>query len=119
MERLKKLVAAAEKVEFIKQVPVHPKNRLKKSTKEQEKHPRGRMKNMEGQIARDNVSKLMRGEFDFNPKKILNKTLLFDTKKINEEITMDRIVEALPPTNDEFNIEHPIGSNAFSLKRED
>ena len=76
------------------------------------------MKNMEGQITRDNVSKLMRGEFDFNQKKILNKTLLFDTKKINEEITMDRIVEALPPTNDEFNIEHPIGSNAFCLKRE-
>ena len=61
----------------------------------------------------------MRGEFSFNPQKILNKTLLFDTKKIDEEIIMDRIIEALPPTNDEFYIEHPVGSNAFILKRED
>ena len=38
------------------------------------------MKKKEDHIARDNVSKLMRGEFDFNPKKILNTTLL-DTKK--------------------------------------
>ena len=60
----------------------------------------------------------MRSEFDFNPKKILNKTLLFDTKKIDEEIIIDRIIEALPPTNDEFCTEHPVGSNAFTLKRE-
>ena len=77
------------------------------------------MKNKGGQIARDNNSKLMRGEFDFNPKKILNKTLLFDTKKIDKEIIMDRIIEALPPTNDEFYIEHPVGSNAFTIKQED
>ena len=38
--------------------------------------------------------------------------MLFDTKKIDEEIIMDRI-------NDEFYIEHPIGSNAFTLKQED
>ena len=79
-------------------------------------YPRGRMKNIEGQTARGNVSNLVRGEFDFNPKKILNKTLLFDTKKINEEIIIGRIIEALPPTNDEFYIEHPVGSNAFTLK---
>ena len=77
------------------------------------------MKNKEGQIARDNVSKLMCGEFNFDPKKILNKTLLFNTKKIVEEIIVDRIIEALLPTNDEFYIEHPVGSNAFTLKRED
>ena len=53
------------------------------------------------------------------PKKILSKTLLFDTKKIDEEIIMDRIIEALPPTNDEFYIEHPVGSNAFTIKQED
>ena len=57
------------------------------------------MKNKEGQIARDNVSALMNGKFSFGPKKILNKTLLFDTKKIDEEIIMDRIIEAVPPTN--------------------
>ena len=27
------------------------------------------MKNKEGQICKDNVSKLMRGEFDFSPQK--------------------------------------------------
>ena len=51
--------------------------------------------------------------------KILNRTLLFDTKKIDENIIMDRIVEALPPTNDEFYKEHPVDSNSFTLKRED
>ena len=30
-----------------------------------------------------------------------------------------RIIEALPPTNDEFYIEYPVSSNAFTLKRED
>ena len=37
----------------------------------------------------------MRGEFDFNPQNVLNKTLIFDTKKINEEIIMNKIIEAL------------------------
>ena len=74
------------------------------------------MKNKEGKIARDNVSKLMGSEFDFNLRKVLNKTLLFDTKKIDEEIIIDRIIEALPPTHDEFYIEHPVGSYAFILK---
>ena len=32
---------------------------------------------------------------------------------------MDRIIEALPLTNDGFYIEHPVGSNAFTLKGED
>ena len=45
--------------------------------------------------------------------------MLFDTKKIDEEIIIDRIIEALPPTNDEFYIEHPVGSNEFTLKQED
>ena len=45
------------------------------------------MKNKEDLIARDNVSKLMRGEFDLNPKKQQpNKTPISDTKKIDEEI---------------------------------
>ena len=78
------------------------------------------MKNKEGQIGRDNVTKLMRGEFDFNLKKILNKTLIFNTTKINEEIIMDKITEALNyKTNDEFYIEHTVGSNYFTLKQED
>ena len=50
---------------------------------------------------------------------MLNKTLLLDTKKINEEMIMGKLIEALPPTNDEFYIEHPKRKNAFTLKRED
>ena len=46
-----------------------------------EKHPRGRMKNKDGQIARDNVCKLMRGEFDFNPKKYEIKHCYLTLKK--------------------------------------
>ena len=54
----------------------------------------------------------MRGKFDFSPEKLLNKT--FDTSKINEEIIMDSIIDALDDkTNDEFYIEHPVGSNHF------
>lgn len=68
-----------------------------------------------GQIARDNVSKLMRGEFNFSKK--INKTLLFDTSKINEEVIMDKIFKSLnDPLNDEYYIEHPDGTNAFTLK---
>ena len=50
-------------------MPVYPKDRLKKATREQEKHPRGRMQDKAGEIARDNVSKLIRGKFSFDPKK--------------------------------------------------
>ena len=37
------------------------------------------------QIARNIVSKLMRREFGFSMKNILNETLLFDTKKIGDD----------------------------------
>ena len=70
------------------------------------------MKNIERQIGKNNVSKLMRGKFDFSLEKLLNKTS--DTSKINEEIIMDSIIDALnDKTNDEFYIEHPVGSNYF------
>ena len=79
------------------------------------------MKNLKGKIGRQNVSELMRGEFNFSPKqKTLNKTLIFDTTKINREIIMDIIIQALnDKTNDKFYIEHPPGSYYFTLKRED
>ena len=50
----------------------------------------------------------------------LNKTLIFDIKKIDDEIVVDMIIDALnDKTNDEFFIEHPVGSNYFTLKQED
>ena len=78
------------------------------------------MKNIESKIGKQNISRLIRGEYNFSPKKILNKTLIFDTTKMNEEIMMDKRIEALnDKTNDQFYIEHLPGSNYFTLKRED
>ena len=103
---LKKLKAIDEKVKFIKQIPV----KTKKKT----------MKNKEDLIPKDNVSKLMRGEFDLNPKKQQpNKTPISDTKKIDEEIIMDMIIDALNDKTNEFYVEHSVGSNYFTLKLED
>ena len=77
------------------------------------------MSTMEARVARNNVSRLMRGEFDFSLKNILNKTTIFDTSKINEEIIMDKITEAInDPLNDENCIDHPEGSNSLTLKQE-
>ena len=102
----------------MKQVPLHPRERLKKITKKL-LHPRDKMKNEAAQIARDNASALMNEKLIFDPKTILNKTSLFYTSKIDEELIMDKLIQALPPDNDEFYIEHPEGSNSFTLKRED
>ena len=45
---------------------------------------------------------------------------MFDTNKIDEEIIMDMMIDALnDKTSDEFYIEHPVGLDYFSLKRED
>ena len=62
----------------------------------------------------------MHGKFDFSFKNILNKTILFDTSKINQEEIMDKIIKAINDSlNDEYCIDHPEGSNSFTLKRED
>ena len=74
----------------------------------------------EAQITRNNVSRLMRGEFGFSLKNVLNKTLVFDTSKINEEVITDKIIELInDPLNDEYYIDHLSGINSFTLKRED
>ena len=39
-------------------------------------------------------------EFNFDPKRILNKTLIFGTSIIDEEIIIDRIIDTI---NDPFN----------------
>ena len=43
------------------------------------------MKNKELKIALDHVSALMEGKFSFRPEKLLNKRLLFDTSRVDEE----------------------------------
>ena len=37
----------------------------------------------------------MHGEFNFDPKRILNKRLIFHTTIIDKEIIMDRIIDAI------------------------
>ena len=66
-----------------------------------------------------NETALMNGKFSFHPKIILNKTLVSGTSKVNEEEIMDTIIQALPTKQDDFYIEHLVGSNLFTLKRED
>ena len=49
---------------------------------------------------------------------MLNKTLMFNTNKIDEEIIMDMMIDALNnKTNDEFYIEQPVDSNYFTSKQ--
>ena len=59
------------------------------------------MKKINDQIrtANECTENLMFGEFNFDPKEILNKKLVFDTI-IDEGITMDRIIDTI---NDPFN----------------
>ena len=107
-----------EGVIFVKQVPLHPRERLKGKTKRLT-HPRDRMKNKQLQIARENVSDPMEGKFSFLPEKVLNKSMPFDVLKVDEETILDKIIENLPCTNDEFYVIHESGTNSFSLRRED
>ena len=53
------------------------------------------------------------------PNKILNKVLLFDISRNDDEIIMDKIINALPKDNDDYYIQHPIDSNYFILRRVD
>lgn len=68
-------------------------------------------------MARDNVSALVKGKFNFLPQKFLNKTVLFDVLKVEKII--DKIIENLPADTDGFYIVHEPGTSAFSLRCED
>ena len=70
----------------------------------------------------DNTSLMMAGEFNFSPKTMLNKRLIFDTTIVDKETIMDKIIEGLNNTyldNDKYWIEHEPGSNYFTLRLED
>ena len=54
------------------------------------------------QVAAENAETLLKGKFNFSPQKILNKTILFDTSRINEEQVMDETLETLSGDNDEL-----------------
>ena len=74
---------------------------------------------LSGQIdaANENTANLMAGEFDFYPRKILNRTLIFDTTIINEEIIIGRIIDAIGDKyNDKYYIEYTPTTNYFTLR---
>ena len=77
------------------------------------------MKNINNQIraANENTENLMFGEYNFDPKEILNKKLIFNTIIIDEEIMIDRIINAI---NDRLNgkywIQHKPGTNYVTLR---
>ena len=105
-------------VAFIKQVTMHPRDKQKRKLKKLT-HQKNRMKNKELQIARDNVLALMEGKFSFSPEKLLNKIIILDVSRVDEEKVMKKIIENLPSTNDDFYIIHEPGTNSFSLRRAD
>ena len=103
-------------VVLVKQVPLHPRDKQKRKSKKLT-HEKNRMKNKELHIARDNVSAVMEGKFSFSPEKLLNKTIILDVSRVDEEKVMEKIIENLPSTNDDFYIIHEPGTNSFPLRR--
>ena len=70
-------------------------------------------------MKKTNTKKLMIGDFDFDPKQILNKTLFFYTSTIDEELTIDKIIDGISdPFNDKYWIEHEPGTDYFMLRLE-
>ena len=102
-------------VVFVKQVPMHPRDRQNRKLKRLT-HPKNRMKNKELQIARDKASALMTEKFSFSPEILLNKTILFDVSRVDEEKLMHKITENLPSSNDEFYIIHELGKKLNFFK---
>ena len=69
------------------------------------------MKTKKLQIVDDNVSEFMDGKLSLQPEKNTNKMILFDTSRVGEETKMDKTIENLPSTNNEFYIIHELGTN--------
>ena len=126
-------------VTFIKQVPLHPHKRKKRLKKLDQKvnivneiasaRPKpikakrkiAKMKFMNEQIktGNENTKNLMLGNFNFDPKLILNKRLIFDTTIIDGNIIINRIIDATDNSyNDKYWIKHKPGTNYFTLRLE-
>ena len=114
MKRLEKI---NEKVHFVKEVAVP---NLKYSLKLKNNNDKMKNINRKTKALNENTRNLMIGEFNFDPKEILNKTLIFDTSVLDEEVIIDRIIDAINDTfNDKYWIEHKPGTNYFTLRLED
>ena len=76
--------------------------------------------NTKTKAANENTKNLMIGECNFDPKEILNKTLIFETSMVDEEVITDEIIDAInDPFNDKYWIDHKPGTNYFTLRLED
>lgn len=71
------------------------------------------------QIAAKNSEILLKVKFNFSPKKILNKSILFDTSCIDEEKVIDKILEALLADKNKLYVLQEPGTNTFTLKSKD
>ena len=60
------------------------------------------MREKELKIPRENVPVIMSGKFVFDPEIFLNKTVLFDTSKTDEEKIIGRILENISGDNDDI-----------------
>ena len=103
-------------VTFIKQVPLHPRERLKRlpkvdeklhfvrevasvkpkhTSKTKRKIEKMKLTNDQIEASINNSSILMEGKFDFSPQKILNKRLMFDISMVDKETIIDKTIEGL------------------------
>ena len=108
-----------DKVHFVKEV-INAKP--KQSTKTKKNIDKMKLMMDQIEVSLENTSLLMLGEFNFSPKQILNKKLIFDTTIIDEETIIDKIIEVPNDPSlesDKYWIEQELGSNYFTLRLED
>ena len=63
-------------------------------------------------LKNESTENLVLGEFNFDPKEILNKKVIFDTTITDEEIITDRLIDAI---NDLFNDKYWINQQQIIL----
>ena len=93
-------------------MPAHPKNKGLKTSKRKDERE-------EIKIATENFSALCGKNLFLIQRFSLNKAVLFDTSKNDEQKIIDKILENIPGDNDTIYLIHEPGTNAFSLRRED
>ena len=80
------------------------------------------MKKINDQIRAINkkTGTLMLCQFNFDPKQILNKKLIFDSTITDREIIIDGIIDTInDPCSDKYWIGHKPRRNCFTLRLED
>ena len=63
-------------------------------------------------LKNESTENLVLGEFNFDPKEILNKKVIFDTTITDEQIITDRLIDAI---NDPFNDKYWINQQQIIL----